>query len=199
MFQRERFQEDIGLKNEESAIDPVIWSRNGAHDTAFWVLAGFMVFALDSRLSNCHLFQLSAKLLLKWDQIRSHQKTGAKLFALFARFPERSSHVLHFIIVCLAGILLLVLDDGIAILSGELLHSSALRPEKTVYFMARLRMKYLQSGMKRRCIERRAEDVTEDKQVATAVEKKVSSSLHKKLLHHLIPLPLSPRKYSLKP
>lgn len=76
--------------------------------------------------------------------------------------------VLNFSIVRRAGISFLELDDGSAILSEEEIDTSTFRQEDTVYVKACLRMGYLQSGTKRRRIERKADDVAEVKQAATA-------------------------------
>lgn len=60
------------------------------------------------------------------------------------------------------------LEDGVATFSEEVMDIPAFRAENTVYFKASLPIDHLQSGTKRRRIERRANDVREDKEVAAA-------------------------------
>lgn len=170
MPQRERFLEDAGFGAEESDVDPVILSRDNARDAGFRVLAGFIVSALHSFLSNCHLVRLSGTLLLKWDQIGKLQESGPALPALLESFPEREQEVLHLSITCRDGISLLELDDALTWLSEELTGTSVFSPEDTVYLKAHLRMDCSQSGLKRRRIEWNAEVVTEDDRGPTTVK-----------------------------
>lgn len=169
MSQRERFQEDVGPRTVERDVNPVTWSRDNAHDTAFPLLAGLTPSTLHSLLSNVYLLQPSDKLLLKWDQIENLQETGTAPTALFKSFSKRAPQVLYPNIVRRAGIAYLELDDGGAVLSKKVIEISVFRSEDTVYFKARLCMHYLQYGLKQRRIERRADDVTKDERVATAV------------------------------
>lgn len=106
-----------------------------------------MVLALNSPLSNCHLFELTEKLLLAWDQIRNLQETSSSLPALFASSQGRALQVLHLNITRRPGIALLELGDGGAIHIEAVTNTSTFCTEDTVYFMFCLCMDYLQSRM----------------------------------------------------
>lgn len=172
MSQRERFQIDIWLRTGETFVDPIIWSHGNSHDTASRVLAGVMVFALSNLLSDCHLIQLSEKLLPSYNRVENLYETSTALSDFIASFPERGSHVLRLNTVCRAGISLLELNDGGAILSEKEVNTSLLISEGTVYFKACLCMGYLQSDIKQKRIKRYPDDATEEEKVATAVKEK---------------------------
>lgn len=154
---------------KENDVDPVICSRGIDHDTALRALTGFMVSAFHSLSSTFYLFQLSDKLLVEQHHTGNLQATGTALPALFESFPETVSQVLNPCIVPRAGIPLLELNNGCAILSEKVMDTSIFLPQDTVYFRAKICMDYPPSGIKRMHIKRIADEVTEDEQVATAV------------------------------
>lgn len=123
-------------------------------------------------MSRYHLFQLSDNLLLKSGQIRKLQEAGGALFALLASFLERALQVLHRNIVRRAGISLQDLDDGGAIVREEEVDISVVRPDETVHFKALFHLDHPQPGLKRRRIVKKECDVTEDEQVAWAIQEK---------------------------
>lgn len=89
-------------------------------------------------------------------------------------------------------------DECVSILSEEVIDTSVFRPEDAVCFKANVCIYYLQSGMKRRQIERSVDDVTEDEQMSETVTEEDVVFVAQKTAHHLMLLPVTPRLFSLK-
>lgn len=113
------FWNDTGPSTSDSDMEPVLWYRDPGLDALFRVLTGFMVCAPYDILSNGHLFRLSDKLLLDWDQILHLKPTGDLLLGSFAVFPEQASQCLQLQIVRQTEIRVPKLDNDGAVASEE--------------------------------------------------------------------------------